>query len=216
MQREAEERLGVLGIEVTAAETVDAAQAEGVVLRVILESGLDFVRNVGAVRSVGAGALSDENRLYASQGITDGVGGEGPEQVRAEHTGPDSLGAELVDHVLCGLSRRVDQENGDLGVLHAIEVDRVVAPTAQGLVFSDNLRDGCHRGVHRPLELVLVVDQIGVVHVRTDRHGMPRIECLHRLGHRAQPVLNRGVLSKGEDSALLVAREETVEGHDRR
>ena len=38
LQREAEERLGVLGIEVTAAETVDAAQAQGVVLRVVLES----------------------------------------------------------------------------------------------------------------------------------------------------------------------------------
>ena len=102
-----------------------------------------------------------------------------------------------------------------MGVLHAIQIHRFVAPPAQGLEVGEDVGDGGHGGVHRPLELILVVDQVRIVHVRPDRHGVPGIKRLDRFQHGTQPLLHGGVVHEGRDAALLVAGEEAVEGHDR-
>ena len=169
----------------------------------------------GAVGAVGRGALAEHHGPDAAQRRADRLGGERTDHVGTDDPGPDAVGAQPVGHVLRGLRGRVHQEDRDLGVVHAVEVDGVVAAAAQRLVLGEHLGECAQRGVHRPLELVLVVDQVGIVHVRPDRHRVPRVERRYHLRHRAEPALHGGVVGEGADAALLVAGEEAVEGHDR-
>ena len=167
-----------------------------------------------AMRAVGGRALAEHHGPHAAQRLADRVGGERADHVRADDAGPDATRAQPVGNVLRGLRGRVKQEDRDLRVVHAVQVDGIVVAAAQRLILGEDLGYRGQRGVRRPLELVLVVDQVGVVHVRPDRHRVPRVERRHHLRHRAEPVRHGGVVGEGVDAALLVAGEEAVEGHD--
>src|SRR5450759_3958118 len=92
------------------AEAVDAAQAQGAVLRVILERGLHLVREVGAVRAVGAGALAEHDRPHAALRRADLCRWKLADLFGSDVAVPYSLLAQPVGHVLRGLLGLVVQE----------------------------------------------------------------------------------------------------------
>ena len=147
--------------------------------------------DVRAVAAVGVGTLADQDGADAAQRILDLLDGEGADHVRADHTRAHALLAQAVGDVLRSLRGGVEEEHGDVGILHPVEVDDRVPAAAERLVLGEDLGDDPAGRVHRELELVLVVDQVRIVHVRPDRDRVPRVERRHALGHRPQELLHR-------------------------
>ena len=95
LERQSEERLGVLGVEVAAAETVDAGQAtESRCPGSSFSADLTSCEMLRAVAAVGVGALADHDGPHAAQRLLDLLGGERADHVRADHAGAHALLAQ--------------------------------------------------------------------------------------------------------------------------
>ncbi len=214
VEGEPEERVRVLEREVAAAEPVDARDAHGVVGGIVLQRRLHLVREVAAVGAVRVGPVADDDRAHAAERFAQLAGREGAEDVRAEHARAHACAAEKVGCVLCRLRGRVQQEERNLRVVHQVAVDEIVVPPAQLLVLGEDAGDCIERRLHREVLLVLVVDEVGVVHVRPDGHRVPRVENGDRLLERAEEVAHDLGIFERVHAPLLVAREEAVERDD--
>ena len=216
LKSKVEERAGILIAELLAAEPVDAGEAEGVVLRVVLEGGLDLVRQVCAVGAVRIRAFADDQRPDAAKQASQFVGGEGPEQVRADHACLDAPAAQAVGRVLRGLGSGVQQEDRHVGILHTVGVNERIVPAAHASVFVEDFTNHRGGGVHRQLLLVLVIDEVRIAHVGPDRDRIAGVNGGDGCRHLAEEGTHVGVIGEDLDAALLMAGEEAVVGDTHR
>ena len=216
LDRLAQHRLGVLYEELLPPDAVDPARDHGRVPLHTLHRRLDLEGHRAAVGAVVVLPVGHHEALDILQGLADLLQGERPDDVRPDEAHLLALLAQSVHRLLGGLRRGVDDEQRGLGILHPVQVEEVVPPAGERLELGKDLPDDRMRPDDRIGLLLLVVDEIGVVHVRTDRHRLARVDGRDRRDEWTEEVLHH--LRVGEDlhAPLLVGSEKPVECHHHR
>ena len=124
--------------------------------------------------------------------------------------------AQAIGDFLGIFCRRVEQHQSNVGIVHAIGVDGAIVATRKLRELGENLGDYLARGLHGLVLLHLVVDQIGVIHVRPEGHRLVRVERRVWVLALTQEGLHCIRLVEAVDAALLVTGQETVVRDDDR
>ena len=128
-QRFLEERFSVGVVEIQAAEAVDPAQNDRVIVRILLQGGPDFQGEVAAIGAVGVAAVADDDRLDVLEPFPEFRAGEGPQNVGRKYAHLDSLVAKFVRRDLGGFRGGVEQDDGYFRIFHPVVVHDGILPS---------------------------------------------------------------------------------------
>ena len=108
LQRLDEELLGILVIEILAAETVNAVEDKCAVVGILLQRGAHFKRQIAVAGAVGITAVADQHGAHAAQQIAQLLARERAQHVERDDADGLALGAQPVGNLLGGLGGRVE------------------------------------------------------------------------------------------------------------
>jgi hypothetical protein len=141
--------LGVCVVEVFAAQAVDPAEHERAVLGVLLQGCAHLEREVAATCTVRITAVADDDGAHVPERFAEFVGRKRAQQV-GRHDPDLATGlAQPVGSILGGFRSGVKQDDGDLGIVHAIRIHNRVAAPAECSQLRQHRRHDSARSVHR-------------------------------------------------------------------
>ena len=87
----------------------------------------------------------------------------------------------------------------------------MLRPSAQFLKFLKQRFDFIQRLFHRFVQLIFVIDQIRLIHIRSDCHRMFCVQDIGAFSDWADVILNVLIVRENHAAAFLMTGEETVE-----
>ena len=214
-ERFAEEILCISVVKVLTAQAVDATQYQCPVIRVLLQGGTDLQRKVAAPGAVGIAAVTDNGGTNVLQRRTNFVGRERPQYIRRNDADLVALVSHPVGDFLGVFRRRVQQHDGYFRIVHPVCINGGMVASGERPQFCKDFGNNAPRRFHGLVLLHLVIDQVRIVHVRTEGHWPLGIEGAIRILPFTEKFANRIRVVEAVDAALLVAGYEAiVSNHD--
>ena len=148
--------------------------------------------------------------------LPQGVCRKGAQQIGCKNARLFTFLAQPVDRLPGGVEAGAQNKENHFRVPAAVALGKVVAPACEGLIFLKYRGDDGTGLLHRQMQLVFVVEDIGLVHVGADGDGGFGGEGRIFGAVLAQKLPHVLIPLPDGAPALLMAGKEAVEGHDGR